>query len=95
MKEQVINISDWESFDDLHKAQIEIDAYLSILYFLKDKGVSVEDDLYQYYEKLYINLYFKYFDLKDEFVHYLENRGIQSVGWTIDFFRNEVRIFEE
>ena len=65
MQRTVLDISDWDNFDALHKAQIEENSYFNILeYLLLNNG---DDKYITLYEEKYITANSTLIDLKNEF----------------------------
>ena len=87
MQKIVFDISDWDNFDALHKAQIEENSYFNILeYLLLNNG---DDKYITLYEEKYITANSTLIDLKNELSfmlrEYLGND--MPFSWDVDFLK--------
>lgn len=93
--ETIINVSELNYLNDLEKAHIETESYLSILKYLLNINYDVNHQNYQYYEKLYLDSYFNLFNLKQKLETYIKQKlTLKSFSWQIDFEKKEVIINE-
>lgn len=96
MKEEIINLSNWEEFNEFQKYQFETDGYVYILEYLLKQNVDINNIHYQYYEKKYIEAYFNLILYKDKLTHYLEILDKNIKRWDmINFTSKEVKIYYE
>lgn len=87
MQKVVLDISDWDNFDALHRAQIEENSYFNILeYLLLNNG---DDKYITIYEEKYIIANSTLMDLKNELSFMLRERlgNNMPFSWDIDFLK--------
>ena len=87
MQRVVVDISEWNNFDALHKAQIEESSYFNILeYLLLNNG---DEKYITMYEEKYISANSILIDLKNELSFMLRERLSDDVSfsWDVDFRR--------
>ena len=87
MQKVVLDISDWDNFDALHKAQIEENSYFNILeYLLLNNG---NDKYITLYEEKYITANSTLMDLKNELSFMLRDRlgNDMPFNWDVDFLK--------
>lgn len=87
MQRVVVDISEWNNFNALHKAQIEENSYFNILeYLLLNNG---DEKYITMYEEKYISANSILMDLKNELSFMLRERLNDDVGfsWDVDFLR--------
>ena len=87
MQRAVLDISDWDNFDALHKAQIEENSYFNILeYLLLNNG---DDKYITLYEEKYITANSTLIDLKNELSFMLRDRlgNDMPFNWDVDFLK--------
>ena len=87
MQKVVFDISDWDNFDALHKAQIEENSYFNILeYLLLNNG---DDKYITIYEEKYISANSTLIDLKNELSFMLREHlgNDMPFSWDVDFLK--------
>ena len=87
MQRVVLDISDWDNFDALHKAQIEENSYFNILeYLLLNNG---DDKYIILYEEKYITANSTLIDLKNELSFMLREHlgNDMPFSWDVDFLK--------
>ena len=87
MQRVVFDISDWDNFDALHKAQIDENSYFNILeYLLINNG---DDKYITLYEEKYITANSTLIDLKNELSFMLRERlgNDAPFSWDVDFLK--------
>lgn len=87
MQKVVFDISDWDNFDALHKAQIEENSYFNILeYLLLNNG---DDKHITIYEEKYISANSTLMDLKNELSFMLREHlgNDMPFSWDVDFLK--------
>ena len=87
------DISNYENIQTLTRLFIDQEAYIETLLFLLDKQYSNNNELYQWYEKKYIETYVELFYEKEKFISWLHKQQINLndfKDWVIVFSRKEV-----
>lgn len=87
MQRVVVDISEWDNFNALHKAQIEENSYFNILeYLLLNNG---DEKYITMYEEKYITANSTLIDLKNELSFMLRERLENDVlfSWDVDFLK--------
>lgn len=87
MQRVIFDISDWDNFNALHKAQIEENSYFNILeYLLLNNG---DDKYITLYEEKYITANSTLIDLKNELSFMLRECLENDVpfSWDVDFLK--------